>query len=177
MRGNQGCKPHREAVPPPLIFIWYLSVPGKDPEGCAEMTLNLDGISSMPGACRRPANSSALFPAQWEQPSTPCSLLGNMLSGHQGFLQSHHPLQLPLLAQQMAAFSRAVWSSTQEATPSRRQGYHHHLHPSKVTSHTQLSQDTALQQWGFWGAGSPTASLQSCKGCSYIRRGTCVQGS
>lgn len=63
-RRNQGCKQHREAALPPLIFIWYLSVLGKDSQGCAEMTLNLTGISSIPSACRRPVNSSALFPAQ-----------------------------------------------------------------------------------------------------------------
>lgn len=142
------------------------------------MTLNLDGISPIPRACRRPVNSSALFPAQWEQPSTPCSLLGNMLSGHQSFLQSHHPLQLPLLACEMAALSGdQVCPGTQEGTPSCKQGYCHHLCPGKVTNHTQPSQDTALQPWGFWGTGSPTASLQSCKSCSYIRGGTCMQGS
>lgn len=177
-RRNQGCKPHREAAPPPLIFIWYLSVLGKGSKGRAERTLNLSGISSIPSACRRPANSSALFPAQWEQPSTPCSLLGNMLSGHQGFLQSHHPLQLPLLPHKMAALSREqACPSTQEQAPSRRQGYCGRLCPGEVTNHTQPSQDTALQLWGIRGEGSPTASLQSCKSCSYTRGGTCVQGS
>lgn len=116
-RGNQGCKPHREAAPTPLIFIWYLSLLGKDSKGCAETILNLSGTSSTPSACHRPVHSSALFPAQWEQPFTPCSLLANMLSGHQGFLQSHHPLQLPLLAHEMAALSKEqVFPSTQEGT-------------------------------------------------------------
>lgn len=89
---NWGCKSQREAASPSLIFTWYLSALGQGSKGCTEMNLNLDGISSSPSACRRPVNSSALFLAQWEQPSTPCSLLGNMLNGHQGFLQSHNPL-------------------------------------------------------------------------------------
>lgn len=130
-------------------------------KGCAETTLNLDGISSIPSACHRPVNSSALFPAQWEQPSTPCSLPGNTLSGHQGFLQSHHPLQLPLLAHKMAALSRGqVCPGTQEGTSSCRQGYCGNLCPGKVTNDTQPSQDTALQPWSIQGEGSPTASLQ-----------------
>lgn len=30
VRRHQGCKPHRVAAPAPLIFIWSLSVLGKD---------------------------------------------------------------------------------------------------------------------------------------------------
>lgn len=105
-----------------------------------------------------------------EQPSTPCSLLGNMLSDHQGFLQSHHPLQLPLFAhkwQSSPGTKCAPILMQAAALPSS-------VPSSKVANNTQPSQDMALWMRGFWGAGSPTASLQSCKSCSDKRRHLCA---
>lgn len=44
----------------------------------------------------------------------------------------------------------------------------------KAANKSQPSQDMALWMRGFWGAGSPTASLQSCKSCSDRRRHLCA---
>lgn len=95
VRKHQGCKAHRTAAPPPSSSYGLCSWQGLQgyPE-MTEITLSLDGISFH----HHPANSSALFPAQWSSPSHPAALLGNMRSDHQGSLQSHHPLQLLLSA-------------------------------------------------------------------------------
>jgi len=78
-------------------------------------------ISTLPSACHRLVNSSALFPAQWQQPSTPHSLPANMLSGHQGFFQPRHLLQLSHSAHETAALStgRVRPSMQGEASPHR----------------------------------------------------------
>lgn len=78
-------------------------------------------ISTLPSACHRLVNSSALFPAQWQWPSTPHSLPANMLSGHQGFFQPRHPLQLFHSAHETAALSmgRVCPSTQEEASPHR----------------------------------------------------------